>query len=41
MAAIYAQLILKGRKKLSDVPAVIREDVRRVLIDLDLPELAQ
>lgn len=33
MAKIYANLIKKGLKKLSDVPAVIREDVRKILDD--------
>lgn len=41
MAIIYAQLIVKGRKKFSDVPSVIKEDVRQVLIDMDLEHLTQ
>lgn len=40
MAVIYAALIIKGKKTIDDVPAVIREKVRQILIDLDLPELA-
>ena len=34
MAVIYATLIVKG-------PARIRDKVKQVLIDLDLPELAE
>lgn len=41
MAVIYATLIVKGKKKITDVPLVIREEVKQVLIDLDLPELAE
>lgn len=41
MAIIYATLIVKGRKKITDVPMVIREQVKQVLIDLDVPELAE
>ena len=40
MAVIYATLIVKGKKTINDVPAVIREQVKQILIDLDLPELA-
>lgn len=41
MAVIYATLIVKGVKTINDVPARIREKVKQVLIDLDLPELAE
>lgn len=41
MAVIYATLIVKGVKTINDVPARIRDKVKQVLIDLDLPELAQ
>ncbi len=41
MAVIYATLIIKGKKTINDVPERIREQVKQVLIDLDLPELAQ
>lgn len=37
---IYATLIVKGKKTISDVPAVIREQVKQILIDLEVPELA-
>lgn len=42
MAVIYATLILKGKKQLSDVPAVIRVDVEEVLKEmLEVEELPQ
>ena len=41
MAVIYATLIVKGIKTINDVPARIRNKVKQVLIDLDLPELAE
>ena len=40
MAVVYATLIIKGKKTINDVPERIREQVRQILIDLDLPELA-
>lgn len=40
MAVIYATLIIKGKKSINDVPEKIREQVKTVLIDLELPELA-
>ena len=33
--------IVKGKKTINDVPPVIREQVKQILIDLDLPELAE
>ena len=41
MAVIYATLIVKGKKTINDVPPVIKEQVKQILIDLDLPELAE
>lgn len=41
MAVIYATLIVKGKKKIEDVPAKIREQVKEILIDLEVPELAE
>lgn len=41
MAVVYATLIIKGKKTIDDVPERIREQVKQVLIDLDLPELAE
>ena len=40
MAVIYATLIIKGKKTIFDVPLVIRDKVKEILIDMDLPELA-
>lgn len=41
MAIIYATLIVKGKKTFAEVPARIKEQVKEVLIDLDLGELAE
>ena len=41
MAVIYATLIDKGKKNIADVPAVIKEQVKQILIDLEVPELAE
>lgn len=41
MAVIYATLIIKGVKTIDDVPERIRDKVKQVLIDLDVPELAE
>lgn len=41
MAVIYATHYCKGQKTINDVPPVIREQVKQILIDLDLPELAE
>ena len=41
MALVYATLIVKGRKTFAQVPASLKEAVREILIDLDLPELAE
>lgn len=41
MAVVYATLIIKGKKNYADVPDRIKEQVKAVLIDLDLEELAQ
>lgn len=41
MAIIYATLIIKGKKDFADVPDRIKEQVKEVLIDLDLGELAE
>ncbi|HFE9853013.1 TPA: CD1375 family protein [Enterococcus faecalis] len=39
MAMIYATLIIKGKRKIENVPKVLRQQVIDILIDLDLPEL--
>ena len=36
MAVVYATLIVKGKKTLEQVPALIREQVRDILIDLEV-----
>lgn len=36
MAVVYATLILKGKKRLEDVPIKIREEVKAVLKDLEV-----
>lgn len=41
MAVIYATLIIKGKKTFTQVPEKIQEQVRKVLIDLECPELAE
>ena len=41
MAVVYATLIIQGKKTSGDVPDRIRDQVKQVLIDLDLPELAE
>lgn len=40
MAVIYATLIVKGKKEYKDVPQVIKDQVKQILIDLEVPELA-
>lgn len=39
MAVIYVALIIKGKRTFSSVPATIKEQVRQILIDLELEEL--
>lgn len=41
MAVIYATLIINGHRTFAQVPAVIKPQVRQVLIDLEVPELAE
>ena len=41
MAVVYATLIIKGKKKFSDVPDRIKDQVKEVLIDLDCGNLAE
>ena len=40
MVAIYVALIIKGKKTIDQVPKNLKEKVKNMLIDLDLPELA-
>lgn len=41
MAVVYATLIVKGKKTIGDVPSMVKDQVKQVLIDMDLPELAE
>ena len=41
MTVIYATLIVKGRKTFADVPEKLKEQVKQILIDLEVPELAE
>lgn len=41
MASVYVTLILKGKKKYSDVPPKLKPQVRQMLIDLELEELIE
>ena len=34
MAVVYATLIIKGKKRLSDVPNLLRKQVEEILIDM-------
>ena len=36
MAVVYAALIVKGRKTLDQVPALLRDQVREILMDLEV-----
>lgn len=36
MAVIYATLIIKGRKTVDQVPAIIRDEVKQILKDLEV-----
>ena len=41
MAVIYATLIVKGLKKFNDVPEMIKNQVKQVLIDIDCEHLIE
>lgn len=36
MAVVYAILIIKGRKTIDQVPAIIRDEVKQILKDLEV-----
>lgn len=36
MAVVYATLIIKGRKAIDQVPAIIRDEVKQILKDLEV-----
>lgn len=40
MVVVYVALIVAGRKKFADVPAILKEKVKAELIALELGELA-
>lgn len=40
MAIVYVLLIIKGKKAFDDVPAKLKDQVKEVLADMDVPELA-
>lgn len=39
MAVIYVALIVKGKRTYASVPAVLKEQVKEILIDLELEGL--
>jgi hypothetical protein len=41
MAQVYAALIVKEIKTISQVPSKLRDEVRQILIDEGHPELAE
>ena len=41
MAVIYATLIVKGKKSIDQVPERLQAQVREILVDLEVPELAE
>lgn len=41
MAVIYATLIVKGKKTFDQVPERLQAQVREILVDLEVPELAE
>jgi hypothetical protein len=41
MATVYADLIIKGKKTINEVPEKIRDEVRNILIDKGYPDLAE
>lgn len=41
MEKVYANIILKGKKTIDEVPDRIRDAVRQILIDKGYPELAE
>lgn len=36
MAVVYATLIIKGKKTVDQVPAIIRDEVKQILKDLEV-----
>lgn len=36
MAVVYATLIVKGKKTIDQVPALLKEQVKQILVDLEV-----
>lgn len=36
MAVVYATLIIKGKKTIDQVPAILRDEVKQILKDLEV-----
>ena len=41
MAVVYATLIIRGARTFAQVPSTLQEQVRQVLIDLEMGHLAE
>jgi hypothetical protein len=41
MAEVYANLIIKGKKFIDEVPEKIRDEVKAALVEKGFPELAE
>lgn len=41
MSMVYASLIVKGKKKFSDVPEKLKPQVREILIDIECEHLIE
>ena len=41
LAMLYVTYIIKGMKQFSEVPTILKEDVRQGLIDADMGHLAK
>lgn len=41
MAVIYVALIIKGKRTFASVPAVLKNQVKEMLVELELPELVE
>ena len=41
LALLYATYIIKGLKRYSEVPQMLKADVRQILVDMDMGHLAE
>lgn len=41
LALLYATYIIKGMKHFSEVPNLLKDEVRQILIDMDMGHLAE